>query len=254
MKRLIIQRTKGVSRQQVDRIAATAADIQKRYLMRFYASFAIPYAHSLDVMDAAEDAKLLRQQVKREWNRYDTLCRERIENLHRDCEPSFWCLLQDFGVRMGEILADDVTMLRLACKSVLDGIGERRADLLGYTEAVNIMWYAARVNIQHVMDEARKKTGFNLMRLPSFRYVKLDDICRAWDNFTDTLSGGKGCVDFGDNERVVACIENLVRKMYGADAMGKANKEAFLLNEKYLAAAFGDDFVDAVKVDNHNLT
>ncbi len=245
--KLQLKRTKTMSRAQMERIATTASDVQKRYLMRFYASLALPYAHSIDVADEVEDAGLLRQQVKREWKRYDRMCRDRLENLHRDCSPSFWTMLQDYGVKMGELLADDITMLRLACKSVLDKLGTPRADLLGHTETVNIMWYTARVNIQHVMDDAKQKTGFDLMRLPSFDYIKLADICHAWDTFTDILSGGKGFVDFGKDERVLACVENFSRKLYGDDLSVQADKEAFRLNEEYLAREFGRDFVDAAK-------
>ncbi len=230
-----------------------ARDVQRYCTSSFYGSIALPYAHSLDVVDAVGEAGLLRHRTKMEWKRYDRLCRDRMDKLRSGCNPVFWSMLQDFGVKLGGILADDVTMLRLACKGVLDRLHTEHSDLLGYTEAVNIMWYTARVNIRRVMDSARKEANYDISRMPVFDYARLEDVCWAWDNFTDALSGGKGFVDFGADNNVMACIENIARKLFDTDAIFQADRQAFRLNEKYIAGEFGQDFVDSVKARHNEL-
>lgn len=157
--------------------------------------------------------------------------------------PSFLVMLEDFGTKMNELVDNDFKMLHYACKNVLDKKHKDNSNILGFAEAVSILWLIAVANIERVFKEEKKKTGFDIQKIDAFYYTDIADAKKAYDRFVDALSGEKEHIHFDRDNRVVACVENMARKIYDDKVISEADRIAYQFNREYLAESFGEELV-----------
>ena len=226
-----------------NRAIEQAKFIQKRYTANFYSSIFIAYTRSLELFDMCEDAGLIKHNVKREWKRYEREYHSRTSSIKRGTMPSFLVMLNDFGTKMNALVGSDFRMLHYACKNVLDKKHKDGSNILGFAEAVSILWLIAVANIDRVFKEEKKKTGFDLQKIDAFYYTDIADTKKAYDRFVDALSGEKEHIHFDRDNRVVACVENMARKIYDDKIISEADRTAYQFNREYIAESFGEELI-----------
>ena len=226
-----------------NRAIEQAKFIQKRYTANFYSSIFIAYTRSLELFDMCEEAGLIRHNVKRQWVRYEAEYLSRAYSLKAGAMPSFLVMLNDFGTKINELVDSDFKMLHYACKNVLDKKHKENSNILGFAEAVSILWLIAVMNIERVFNEEKKKTGFDLQKIDAFYYTDISDTKKAYDRFVDALSREKEHIHFDRDNRVVACVENMARKIYDDKIISEADRTAYQFNREYLAESFGEELI-----------
>ena len=226
-----------------NRAIEQAKFIQKRYTANFYSSIFIAYTRSLELFDMCEEAGLIRHNVKRQWVRYEAEYLSRAYSLKAGAKPSFLVMLNDFVTKMNELVDSDFRMLHYACKNVLDKKHKKNSNILGFAEAVSILWLIAVMNIERVFKEEKKKTGFDLQKIDAFYYTDISDTKKAYDRFVDELSREKEHIHFDRDNRVVACVENMARKIYDDKIISEADRTAYQFNREYLAESFGEELI-----------
>jgi hypothetical protein len=132
------------------------------------------------------ESPLFRQSVKRDTNNVMRMIKQReceIRSIMKD--KSFW---DDYSDTVIDLANNDVTLFRVAIKSVLDKGGYRDSNLVSYMETARVLLEMSEQHYDGVMADARERYGRNYSA--EFACYDMEPIRRAWEKVTDAIYVG----------------------------------------------------------------
>ena len=132
------------------------------------------------------ESPLFRQSVKKDTNHVLRMVKQ------RECEirsimksKSFW---DDYSDTVIDLANNDVTLFRIAIKSVLDKNGFKDSNLVSYMETARVLLEMTEQHFDAVMADAKERYGRNYSA--EFACYDMEPIRRAWERVTDAIYVG----------------------------------------------------------------
>ena len=132
------------------------------------------------------ESKVFRQGVKRDTNLVLRMVKAREAEIRSIMKSkSFW---DDYSDTVIDEANNDVTLFRVAVKSVLDKGGFKESNLVSYMETARVLLEMTEQHFDAVIKDAKERYGRNYTK--EFCCYDTEVIRRAWEKVTDAVYVG----------------------------------------------------------------
>lgn len=196
------------------------------------------YYHSLEMSDRLEELGMLKQNVKKTFNSYKSLCKDRLGSLRRQYKTqAAWYCVQDYMRIYNDALDKDMSKLTKDCKAYLKRKRIDKSEIYGEVGAVGIVWYIVKTNITRLLEDVRNVAHYDLRKDDDFHYMDVKPIYEKFRIFERTIAASCNEIDLGKSRAVINTISKMAENMYNEEMVQKGLERAIEMNKEYLKKA-----------------
>ena len=132
------------------------------------------------------ESPLYRQQIKRDTNAVLRMVKAREAEVRSIMKSkAFW---DDYSDTVIDEASNDVTLFRVAIKSVLDKGGFKDSNLVSYMETARVLLEMTEQHFDAVIEDAKERYGRNYYK--EFCCYDTEPVRKAWEKVTDAVYVG----------------------------------------------------------------